>query len=175
MQKRIKVVGRLCRICSTAATWCPTCTATATATVTVTATCTATATATTTCTATWRPACLQIWPALHLNIALCARTFPCLHAHWRKAWGRKPLQSEAVQCKAKAPPTKADEIFPEFVEISSRQNLHSFPALGKLIILAGGSCSCKRHKDETIYQKVMTLLGCKKTGENFLYLCTRSL
>ena len=89
-----------------------------------------------TCTATWRPACLQIWPALHLNIALCARTFPCLHAHWRKAWGRKPLQSEAVQCKAKAPPTKADEIFPEFVEISSRQNLHSFPALGKLIILA---------------------------------------
>ena len=27
------------------------------------------------------------------------------------------------------------EIFPEFVEISSRQNLHSFAALGKLIIL----------------------------------------
>lgn len=110
----------------------------------------------------------------HFSLFTCTLK-KSLHAHWRKAWGRKPLQSEAVQCKAKAPPTKADEIFPEFVEISSRQNLHSFPALGKLIILAGGSCSCKRHKDETIYQKVMTLLGCKKTGENFLYLCTRSL
>ena len=77
--------------------------------------------------------CLQTdIPPLHLNIALCPH-FSLFTCTLKKSLGAKT--SPKWGCTAKAPPTKADEIFPEFVEISSRQNLHSFPALGKLIIL----------------------------------------
>ena len=74
---------------------------------------------------------LQIWPGLHLNIA------PCSHFSLFITVKKSPRAKTSPKwgCAAKAP-TKAGEIFPEFVEISSRQNLHSFAALGKLIILA---------------------------------------
>ena len=78
VQKGGKVVGRLCRICSTAATW--------------------------------RPACRLISPPSPSDLTrlASAHTFPCLHAHWRKACGRKPLQSEAVQQRhRRRKPTKS--------------------------------------------------------------------
>ena len=73
---------------------------------------------------------LHIWPGLHLNIALCSLTL--FHKHTEEKPAGENLSKVRLYGKGT---DESREIFPEFVEISSRQNLHSFAALGKLIIL----------------------------------------
>ena len=94
----------------------------------------------------------------------CTFSSHCLSPRFKKC----PAVKTSLEWAAKAP-TKAGKIFPEFVEISSRQNLHSFAALGKQIILARvwKLAHHKNAKFEIIYQRVMTLLlWCKKTWIN---------
>ena len=94
----------------------------------------------------------------------CTFSSHCLSPRFKKC----PAVKTSLEWAAKTP-TKAGKIFPEFVEISSRQNLHSFAALGKQIILASvwKLAHHKNAKIEIIYQRVMTLLlWCKKTCIN---------
>ena len=94
----------------------------------------------------------------------CTFSSHCLSPRFKKC----PAVKTSLEWAAKTP-TKAGKIFPEFVEISSRQNLHSFAALGKQIILA---------RVWKLAQHTMQNLRCRNNlskGDDFAHMMQENL
>ena len=100
---------------------------------------------------------LHIWPGLHLNIALCSHFSlfitlkKSLRAKTSPKWG----------CTAKAP-TKAGKSFRNLLKLVHVKISIHLPHLENWLHWQLSENWCKTHKHLTIYQKMMTLLRCKK-------------